>query len=111
MTKRRKIDLEAVRTAKANLRRLAKDHPELTAPPSEANRRGWEETLEEAMGDETNDEQMVVRLPCSLLERLDAYAERMRREMPGPAWKRSDVVRLLLARALDEAESTKRGRR
>jgi metal-responsive CopG/Arc/MetJ family transcriptional regulator len=63
------------------------------------------------MGDETKDEQIVVRLPGSLLERLDAYAERMRREMPGPAWKRSDVVRMLLAKALDATEPAKRGKR
>jgi hypothetical protein len=63
------------------------------------------------MADETNDEQIVVRLPRSLLERLDAHAERMRREVPGPAWKRSDVVRMLLAGALDEAEPPKRGKR
>ena len=49
MSKRRPVDLEAVRTAGANLCRLAPKHPELTVPPSEANRRGWEETLEEAM--------------------------------------------------------------
>jgi hypothetical protein len=111
MKKGRRIDLEAVRTARANLRRLAREHPELTGPPSEANRRGWEETLEETMGDETKDEQMVVRLPSALLGRLDAYAERMRREMPGPAWKRSDIVRMLLAKALDAAEPSKRGKR
>jgi hypothetical protein len=43
--------------------------------------------------------------------RVDAYAERLRREMPGPSWKRSDVVRLLLAKALDAAEPTKKGKR
>jgi metal-responsive CopG/Arc/MetJ family transcriptional regulator len=63
------------------------------------------------MGDETKDEQIVVRLPSSLLERLDAYADRMRREMPGPAWKRSDVVRMLLTKALDASEPAKRGKR
>lgn len=63
------------------------------------------------MADVTNDEQLVVRLPASLLERLDAYAEKMRRDMPGPSWKRSDVVRLLLAKALDAAEVKKPARR
>jgi metal-responsive CopG/Arc/MetJ family transcriptional regulator len=61
--------------------------------------------------DETKDEQIVVRLPSSLLGRLDALAEELRRETPGPAWSRSDVVRMLLARALDEAERKRRGRR
>ena len=63
------------------------------------------------MKDETKDEQIVVRLPGSLVGRLDAYGERMRREMPGPAWKRSDIVRLLLVRALDEVEPAKKGKK
>ena len=59
------------------------------------------------MADETKDEQIVVRLPGTLLKRLDEYAERMRSEMPGPSWRRSDVVRLLLAKALDDAAPRK----
>jgi hypothetical protein len=51
------------------------------------------------------------RIPGALLARVDAYAERLRREMPGPSWKRSDVVRLLLAKALDEAEPARKGKR
>jgi hypothetical protein len=74
-------------------------------------RTGWETDLEDAMADETKDEQIVVRLPKSLLDKLDAHAERLRREMPGPSWKRSDVVRMLLARALEEAVPAKKGRR
>jgi hypothetical protein len=104
MTNVRRVDWAAVRTARANLRRLARAHPELTTKPNEANRRAWETELETMMTDDTNDEQMVVRLPAALLERVDAYAGRLRREMPGPSWKRSDVVRLLLARALDAIE-------
>jgi hypothetical protein len=111
VTKRRPIDLDAVRTARANLRRLAREHPELTGPPGKANRKGWEQSLEAIVADETKDEQMVIRLSTALLQRLDAYAVRLREEMPGPSWKRSDVVRLLLARALDEAEPPKKGRR
>ncbi|HXX68093.1 MAG TPA: hypothetical protein VEK07_12965 [Polyangiaceae bacterium] len=110
MTKVRRVDWAAVRAARANLRRLAREHPELTTKPSEANRRGWEHDLETMMADETNDKQMVLRLPSALLDRLDAYAERLRHEMPGPSWKRSDVVRMLLARALDETEP-KKGKR
>lgn len=54
------------------------------------------------------DEQIVVRVPSELVERIDAYAERLRDEQPGPAWRRSDVVRLLIARALDGAEPKRR---
>jgi hypothetical protein len=107
MTKRKPIDMDAVRQARANLRRIAREHPELTTKPGEANRRGWEKDLETTMG-ETKDEQIVVRLPSALLERIDAYAERMRQEVPGPSWKRSDVVRMLLAKAMDEAEAPPR---
>jgi hypothetical protein len=67
--------------------------------------------VEAMMADETKDEQMVVRLPGALLARVDAYAERLRREMPGPSWKRSDVVRLLLAKALDESDLPKKSER
>jgi hypothetical protein len=105
------VDLEAVRVARADQRRLAKEHPELTTKSSESNRAGWESTLEVMMADDTKDEQLVVRLPSALLKRLDAYAERLREEMPGPSWKRSDVVRMLLARALDEAGPAKKGKR
>lgn len=105
------IDLEPVRSARASLRRLAREHPELTGPRGKTNRDGWEGLLEGVMADETKDEQIVVRLEKSLLDKLDAHAERMRREMPGPSWKRSDVVRLLLARALDDVNPPKRGKR
>lgn len=53
------------------------------------------------------DVQIVVRLSSELVERLDAMGERLRREQPGPAWKRSDVVRLLLSRGLDAESSSK----
>jgi hypothetical protein len=61
-------------------------------------------------GEGVSEEQMVVRLSRVLLERVDTYAERLREEQPGPAWKRSDVVRLLLARALDDVEPKTRKR-
>jgi hypothetical protein len=109
MTKVRRVDWQSVRLARANLALLAREHPELTTKPSESNRTGWENAVEDIMGE--NDEQIVVRLPGSLLKRLDAYAERLRHEMAGPKWQRSDVVRLLLTRALDEAEPPKKGKR
>jgi hypothetical protein len=67
----------------------------------------WEQALEEVIMAATKnaqDEQLVVRLPKTLLARVDAYADRLRAEQPGPAWRRSDVVQLLMARALDDAE-------
>ena len=50
-------------------------------------------------------QQTAFRLPTSLLDRLDAYAARLRAEQPGIAISRADVVRLLLSRALDELDA------
>lgn len=96
--RRRGVDWPRARRALDGLDAIAKAHPELVGPPSEENRKAWGETLM------NQDVQFVVRLTSELAERVDAYAERLRSEQPGPAWKRSDVVRLLLARALDAAE-------
>lgn len=57
-----------------------------------------------------NDAQLVLRLPIDLLDRLDAHAARMREELPGAKFKRAEVVRVLLTKALDGVER-KRGRR
>lgn len=105
------VDLEAVRKARASLARLAEDFPELCATSSEGNRSAWERALEEqtmaTKKKNTQDDQLVVRLPKALLERVDAYAERLKVEQPGPAWRRSDVVRLLMARALDDVDAAR----
>jgi hypothetical protein len=49
----------------------------------------------------TNDSQLVVRLPSSLVGRIDSFAERMRTELPGVRFARAEAVRVLLTRALD----------
>lgn len=48
--------------------------------------------------------QVAFRLPDELLKRLDRHAERMRELQPGVNVSRTDVVRVLLTRALDQAE-------
>ncbi len=48
--------------------------------------------------------QQAFRLPESLIDRLNRYAERLRRERPGLEVSRADAVRLLLSRALDQEE-------
>ena len=107
MTKK-PIDLDAVRQARAALTKLAEDFPELVGEPDESNRALWEEALEEILATKktgaVSEEQIVVRLPKALLDRVDAYAERLRDEQPGPAWRGSDVVRMLLAKGLDSVE-------
>lgn len=98
------MDWPRARRALDALDAIAKAHPELVAPPSEENRKAWEETMKQ-------ETQFVVRLTKDLADRVDAFGERLREEQPGPAWNRSDVVRLLLARALDAAEPTKKAKR
>jgi hypothetical protein len=50
-----------------------------------------------------NDSQLVVRLPASLVARVDDFAEQMRSELPGTRFARAEAVRVLLTRALDQA--------
>jgi hypothetical protein len=54
-----------------------------------------------------NDSQLVVRLPGSLVGRVDQYAERMRQELPGVRFARAEAVRVLLTRALDQLAAVK----
>ena len=49
--------------------------------------------------------QVAFRLPDELLKRLDRHAERMRETQPGVNVSRTDVVRMLLTRALEQAEA------
>jgi hypothetical protein len=116
--RRRAVDLAAVRLARERLDELVRAHPELRGERSAANVAGWQETLEHldapkgdthAMADPT--QQVAFRLPVSLLERLDAYADRMRDAQPGLTVTRADVVRVLLARALDADEAAAKPKR
>jgi len=54
-----------------------------------------------------NDHQLVVRLPSALVGRVDAFAERMRSELPGTRFARAEAVRVLLTRALDQSSNSK----
>jgi hypothetical protein len=53
----------------------------------------------------TNDSQLVVRLPGTLVDRVDDFAERMRSELPGVRFARAEAVRVLLTRALDQLKA------
>jgi phage terminase Nu1 subunit (DNA packaging protein) len=57
--------------------------------------------------------QVAFRLADTLLGRLDRYAKQLDREHPGLVHSRVDALRVLLTRALDEAEEneTKKPRR
>jgi hypothetical protein len=54
-----------------------------------------------------NDRQIVVRLPAALVGRVDRFAARLRAELPGTRFARSEAVRVLLTRALDQASSSR----
>lgn len=54
-----------------------------------------------------NDSQLVVRLPSALVGRVDRYAARMRRDLPGVRFARAEAVRVLLTRALDQLAEAK----
>lgn len=52
--------------------------------------------------------QVAFRLPDSLVKRLDRHVERMTAENPGLDFTRTEAVRSLLTRALDQIEGAKR---
>ena len=113
-TKVQRLDAARGRVA---LAKLARDKPELADSPQLAGAHAWLDDVErdegdEAMADDTKEIQVVVRLTKAMADRLDTHAERLRAEMPGPTWSRSDVVRSLLANALDAADgAAPKGRR
>ena len=57
--------------------------------------------------------QISFRVPPTLIERLDGWAERRSREVPGRTVARADVMRELLSEALDrlDEESKSKPRR
>ena len=55
--------------------------------------------------------QVAFRLPDDLLKRIDKHAERMRDAQPGVNVTRTDVVRMLLTRALDQVDGDRNGGR
>jgi hypothetical protein len=49
-------------------------------------------------------EYVGMRIPKELLERIDAYLERMNRDHPGLTFSRADAIKTLVAQALDNIE-------
>ena len=54
--------------------------------------------------DEIRMMQTALRIPTDLVDRLDAYIAKLRKKQRGIKVTRSDAIRLLLSRALDDAE-------
>jgi hypothetical protein len=90
-------------------------HPELLGPTGPENVDAWTETIahDEIAHDERGHQEMAeepttqvaIRLPNTLLARVDRYAERMNHDYPGSGQTRAQAVRTLLTRALDEVEA------
>lgn len=68
------------------------------------------------MAKEDDDREQVrvaFRWDARLVDRIDAYAERVRADMPGLAFTRTEAVRVLLEKALAlvESEAPPKGRK
>ena len=60
--------------------------------------------MEDDVAEKTKTIQVAFRLPEELLERIDAYADRLSKATPGLTITRADAARMLLTQALDAAE-------
>jgi hypothetical protein len=52
------------------------------------------------MATEEKTAQIALRLPIALLDKIERYAESLRRQSPGLSLTRSDAMRMLLTRGL-----------
>ena len=106
MTPKRTVDLGAVRVARARLKALVRENPELGGPRGTKNVAGWMKILEEEDQAMADTEQVAFRLARDLVKQLDVYAQEMSKAQPGMTFTRTDVVRILLTRALEEGAKT-----
>jgi len=101
-------DLHAAYRAPELSEALVREHRNLTSLYAQVSSRTG---LSEAMCEAKRTMQIFVRMPEDLVTALDRHLERLRAEQPGTNLSRSDVIRLLLYRALramEEAESERR---
>ncbi len=56
------------------------------------------------MATDANDDQVTVRLPAHLVERVDRHRGRMAEAAPGVGIRRSDALRALILLGLESAE-------
>ena len=102
MMARRLINLAEVRAARARLEAILTEHPEVrerTAALFAADPTAEEL---ETMAEESKNTN--IRLPLSLIERLDCYVEHRRNHEPGLTFTRADAVRSLVHQGLDAWE-------
>lgn len=111
------VDELAVAAASARLDQLAASSPGLLGDPSAANIEEWIEIIETDekgphMPKSTEPgEQLAFRFPKKLVERIDRYAVTLAEEHSGIEFSRSQVVRVLLTRALDALDKEKSPKR
>ena len=61
--------------------------------------------------DEREQVRVAFRWDARLVDRIDAYAERVRADMPGLAFTRTEAVRVLLEKALATVEAEQGAKR
>jgi len=105
----RPIDLAALRDGTVALRALARAYPDLTTPASGARLARWLEEQEATPVrklDDSGSVQINFRAPSALAASLEVERVRLSAATPGLVLSASDVVRVLLARALTLAPAT-----
>jgi hypothetical protein len=93
------IDRQRIRVALEKLDALIIAHPELREGPSRARLGQWLED-EQRMA-QAKRPGVFIRMDTDLLERIDAYVDRMARDQPGTLPTRSDAIRVLIYKGLD----------
>jgi len=111
----------AIASASRRLDALARSNPELVDhnATGEDNRAAWVEVLQaDAKGrspmtprSKERGTQLAFRLPEELVERIDTHVKRLGRDNPGLDFTRTDAVRSLLVRALDDVEAGDKGKK
>ena len=96
------VDLEVTRDALEKLEAIARQHPELVGHTSPHNVEDWIAVLQNLEDDMTGLKQLGIRWPEDLVERIDAYVEKARKERLGLRFSRSDAIRELVERGLAE---------
>ncbi|MGH8060028.1 MAG: hypothetical protein ACREOH_22795 [Candidatus Entotheonellia bacterium] len=98
--RKRPLNLDKIRAGLAKLDALVEAHPELTRQDAQARLATW------VRGEEARhmpvSEKIFVRMDPELVSAIDQYAERIRAEHPGFRPTRSDAIRALLYKAIEQ---------
>ena len=89
---------------RAELANIVARHPELTSTEAQARLDAWLTDQEQSLMSEIP--VVSVRLPQDLIDRVDDFVREQERKNPGMRVERSDGIRMLLVRALDQDKAT-----